>query len=87
MQGWATPAALWGLQQLAPTMGIGGEMGVPRQSPLTQQDLAQVKFLPWPWLKSSHKDRRSRNYYYYKAFSKKNAERKRKVRANRATAS
>lgn len=64
--------------------GYWGGDGAPLGSlPLTQQDLAQVKLLPWPWLKI-WKDRRSK---VYSAFHKRNSERKRKVRENPATAS
>lgn len=59
MQGWATPAALRGYQQLVATLGTGEEPGVPGPPSLMQQDLAQVRLLPWPWLKSLQKDRRS----------------------------
>ena len=63
LQGWASPAALWGHQWLASTLGIGEETGCPGLLPLTQQDLAQVRLLPWPWLKSLQNDRRSGNFY------------------------
>lgn len=64
--------------------GYWGGDGVPSGSPpLTQQDLAQVKLLPWPWLKS-WKDRRSK---VYTTFHTRNSERKREVRENLATAS
>lgn len=62
------------------TPGIGEEARAPGLPPLTQQDLAQVKLLPWPWLKRWD-ERRAKTY------SKKNSKRKRKVRAGPATAS
>lgn len=39
-------------QYLVPTPGYWGGAGTPGLPLLTQQDLAQVQMLPWPWLKS-----------------------------------
>lgn len=85
LQGWASPAALWVYQWLESTLGIGEEMGCPGLPPLTQQDLAQVRLLPWPWLKSLQNDRRSRNVS--RTHSRRSSERKRKGRADSASAS
>lgn len=86
LQGWASPAASWGYQWLEPTVGLGEETGCPGLPPrLTQQDLAQVRLLPWPWLKSLQKDRRSGTFS--RTFYRRSSERKRKGRADSASAS
>lgn len=63
--------------------GGDGEPGPPPR--LTQQDLAQVRLLPWPWLKSVQKDRRSGTFS--RTFYRRSSERKRKGRADSASAS
>lgn len=72
-------SSVGGHRHVVPTSGVGEETGAPGLPPLTQQDLAQVKLLPWPWLKS-WEDGRGKTY------SKRNSKRKRKVRAGPATA-
>lgn len=74
-----------GAPALSTTLGTGEEMGAPRALflPLTQQDLAQVNLLPWPWLKLWKK----RRFKFYSTDPRRNSESQREVRENPATAS